>query len=168
MKTDRRGWTRKTLDLLASWVWLAAVGVTVLETVGCAGVSTTPTPISVSVTISPILATVAAGGTQQFSAVVQNTSNTAVTWQVNGMTGGNATVGTISSSGLYTASVLVALPVLVLAAVGVTVFETVGCAGVATTPTPITVSVTISPTSATVAAGGTQQFSAVVQNTSNT
>src|SRR2546429_4756964 len=46
MKTDRRGWTRKTLDLLASWVWLAAVGVTVLETVGCAGVSTTPTPIS--------------------------------------------------------------------------------------------------------------------------
>src|SRR5207249_2880690 len=103
MKTDRRGWTRKTLDLLASWVWLAAVGVTVLETVGCAGVSTTPTPISVSVTISPILATVAAGGTQQFSAVVQNTSNTAVTWQVNGVTGGNATVGTISSSGLYTA-----------------------------------------------------------------
>src|SRR5207244_11472846 len=97
MKTDRRGWTRKTLDLLASWVWLAAVGVTVLETVGCAGVSTTPTPISVSVTISPILATVAAGGTQQFSAVVQNTSNTAVTWQVNGVTGGNATVGTISS-----------------------------------------------------------------------
>src|SRR2546429_9861771 len=64
MKTDRRGWTRKTLDLLASWVWLAAVGVTVLETVGCAGVSTTPTPISVSVTISPILATVAAGGTR--------------------------------------------------------------------------------------------------------
>src|SRR5216117_2738657 len=103
MKTDRRGWTRKTLDLLASWVWLAAVGVTVLETVGCAGVSTTPTPISVSVTISPILATVAAGGTQQFTATVQNTSNTAVTWQVNGVTGGNATVGTISSSGLYTA-----------------------------------------------------------------
>src|SRR5205807_12859 len=113
MKTDRRGWTRKTLDLLASWVWLAAVGVTVLETVGCAGVSTTPTPISVSVTISPILATVAAGGTQQFSAVVQNTSNTAVTWQVNGVTGGNATVGTISSSGLYTAPGVVPNPATV-------------------------------------------------------
>src|SRR5256884_5453723 len=39
---------------------------------------------TVSVTISPTSATVAAGGTQQFSAVVQNTSNTAVTWQVNG------------------------------------------------------------------------------------
>src|SRR5205807_2945980 len=104
MKTDRRGWTRKTLDLLASWVWLAAVGVTVLETVGCAGVSTTPTPISVSVTISPILATVAAGGTQQFSAVVQNTSNTAVTWQVNGVTGGNATHSTRPNSSQHAAS----------------------------------------------------------------
>src|SRR5207253_3755042 len=70
---------------------------------GGAAVVTTTAPNSVSVTISPILATVAAGGTQQFSAVVQNTSNTAVTWQVNGVTGGNATVGTISSSGLYTA-----------------------------------------------------------------
>src|SRR5207253_1347459 len=167
MKTDRRGWTRKTLDLLASWVWLAAVGVTVLETVGCAGVSTTPTPISVSVTISPILATVAAGGTQQFSAVVQNTSNTAVTWQVNGVSGGNATVGAISSSGLYTAPGVVPNPATVTVTFPTRRSSDLGCAGVSTTPTPISVSVTISPTLATVAAGGTQQFSAVVQNTSN-
>src|SRR5207244_2125525 len=156
MKTDRRGWTRKTLDLLASWVWLAAVGVTVLETVGCAGVSTTPTPISVSVTISPILATVAAGGTQQFSAVVQNTSNTAVTWQVNGVTGGNATVGTISSSGLYTAPRVAPTTAVGPAAAVVPADATKAGAAVATTTTPTTVSVTISPTSATVAAGGTQ------------
>src|SRR5439155_16038186 len=55
---------------------------------------------------SPLAAlpiSVGAGGTQQFTATVRNTSNTAVTWQVNGVTGGNATVGTISSSGLYTA-----------------------------------------------------------------
>src|SRR5207302_1845079 len=158
MKTDRRGWTRKTLDLLASWVWLAAVGVTVLETVGCAGVSTTPTPISVSVTISPILATVAAGGTQQFSAVVQNTSNSAVTWQVNGVTGDIPSVATRRSSGLTRETLVLLASWVWLAAVGVTVLETVGCAGVSTTPTPISVSVTISPTSATVAAGGTQQF----------
>src|SRR6266581_129694 len=168
MKTDRRGWTRKTLDLLASWVWLAAVGVTVLETVGCAGVSTTPTPISVSVTISPILATVAAGGTQQFSAVVQNTSNTAVTWQVNGVTGGNATVGTISSSGLYTAPGVVPNPATVTVTAVSQADATKSAAAQVTITTAITVSVTISPTSATVAAGGTQQFSAVVQNTSNT
>ena len=168
MKTDRRGWTRKTLDLLASWVWLAAVGVTVLETVGCAGVSTTPTPISVSVTISPILATVAAGGTQQFSAVVQNTSNTAVTWQVNGVTGGNATVGTISSSGLYTAPGVVPNPATVTVTAVSQADATKSAAAQVTITAATTVSVTISPTSATVAAGGTQQFSAVVQNTSNT
>src|SRR6266571_1197871 len=168
MKTDRRGWTRKTLDLLASWVWLAAVGVTVLETVGCAGVSTTPTPISVSVTISPILATVAAGGTQQFSAAVQNTSNTAVTWQVNGGTGGNATIGTISSSGLYTAPGVVPNPATVTVTAVSQADATKSAAAQVTITAATTVSVTISPTSATVAAGGTQQFSAVVQNTSNT
>src|SRR6202008_845892 len=58
---------------------------------------------AVSVTIAPLLATVAVGGTQQFTATVQNTSNTAVTWQVNGVTGGNATVGTISGSVVFTA-----------------------------------------------------------------
>src|SRR6266480_4591326 len=168
MKTDRRGWTRKTLDLLASWVWLAAVGVTVLETVGCAGVSTTPTPISVSVTISPTSATVAAGGTQQFSAVVQNTSNTAVTWQVNGVTGGNATVGAISSSGLYTAPGVVPNPATVTVTAVSQADATKSAAAQVTITAATTVSVTISPTSATVAAGGTQQFSAVVQNTSNT
>jgi len=139
-----------------------------LETVGCAGVSTTPTPISVSVTISPILATVAAGGTQQFSAVVQNTSNTAVTWQVNGVTGGNATVGTISSSGLYTAPGVVPNPATVTVTAVSQADATKSAAAQVTITATTTVSVTISPTSATVAAGGTQQFSAVVQNTSNT
>src|SRR5438105_619695 len=113
MQTDSCGWKRKTLDLLASWVWLAGVGVSVLEIIGCAGVLTTKTTISVSVTASPTSATVAPGGTQQFTAMVQNTSNTAVTWQVNGMTGGNATVGTISSSGLYTAPGVVPNPATV-------------------------------------------------------
>jgi hypothetical protein len=43
------------------------------------------------------------GSTQQFTATVKGTSNTAVTWSVNGVSGGNSTVGTISSTGLYTA-----------------------------------------------------------------
>ncbi len=103
MKTDGCGCKRKTIGPLASCVWLATVAMSILELFGCTGVTTTQTPIPVIVTISPTSATVAAGGTQQFTATVQNTSNTAVTWQVNGVTGGNATVGTISSSGLYTA-----------------------------------------------------------------
>src|SRR5256886_1470634 len=103
MKTDGRGCKRKTIDHLASCIWLAGVAMTILGPIGCTGVSTTRTPVPVSVTISPISATVAVGGTQQFTATVQNTSNTVVTWQVNGVMGGNATVGTISSSGLYAA-----------------------------------------------------------------
>ncbi len=59
------------------------------------------TPVAVAVT--PSTASLKVGGTQAFSAAVTNTSNTAVTWQVNGVTGGNSTVGTISSAGLYTA-----------------------------------------------------------------
>jgi hypothetical protein len=34
---------------------------------------------------------------------VTNTSNTSVTWRVNGILGGNSTFGTISASGLYRA-----------------------------------------------------------------
>src|SRR5207248_1110404 len=55
---------------------------------------TTP-PATVAVAISPTSASLQAGGTQQFTATVTGTTNTAVTW--------SATGGTISSSGLYTA-----------------------------------------------------------------
>jgi uncharacterized protein (DUF1800 family) len=42
------------------------------------------------------------GSTVQLSATVTNTSNTAVTWQVNGVAGGSSATGTISATGLYT------------------------------------------------------------------
>ena len=43
-------------------------------------------------------------GTQQFTAtVVGNGTNTAVTWQVNGVTGGSRTLGFISATGFYVA-----------------------------------------------------------------
>jgi serine protease len=58
-------------------------------------------PVSVSVT--PGTVTLTAGGTQAFSATLTNTINMTVTWKVNGVTGGNSSVGTISSSGVYTA-----------------------------------------------------------------
>jgi uncharacterized protein (DUF1800 family) len=41
------------------------------------------------------------GSTAQLTASVTNTTNTAVTWQVNGITGGSSAVGTISAAGLY-------------------------------------------------------------------
>jgi hypothetical protein len=66
--------------------------------------STTVTiTLIISVTVAPPSATVPAGATQQFTATVENTANTSVTWKVNDITGGNSTLGTITTGGLYTA-----------------------------------------------------------------
>ena len=68
-----------------------------------AGPVACPAPI-VAISLSPVVATVRAGGsTQAFSASVANAGNTGVTWYVNDVQGGNAVVGTVSSTGLYAA-----------------------------------------------------------------
>jgi hypothetical protein len=54
---------------------------------------------AVTVTVSPSSAAVLPGGTQQFSASVNNATNQSVTWSVQE----GASGGTINSSGLYTA-----------------------------------------------------------------
>src|SRR5438477_1618561 len=54
-----------------------------------------------TVTVSPSTASVPVSTTKQFTATV--TPPGPVTWSVNGLSGGNATVGTISATGLYTA-----------------------------------------------------------------
>ncbi len=47
-------------------------------------------------------------GSQAFTATVANTMDDSVTWEVNGIAGGNPSVGTISSAGVYTAPATVA------------------------------------------------------------
>jgi len=113
----------------------------------------------VAVSLSPTTATLYGGQTQQFAAAVTNAGNSAVTWSVTG-------AGTVSSTGLYTA------PASVTTQQTVTVTATsqasstaVASATIALTP-PVAVSV--SPTTGTLYAGQTQQFSAAVVNSSNT
>ena len=53
--------------------------------------------------ISPTNATVKTGQTQQFTATVNGTIVSNANWFVNGIAGGNATIGTITPFGLYTA-----------------------------------------------------------------
>lgn len=67
---------------------------------GAGGVQepTPPPPPSATITVTPGTASVAAGATQQFTA-----AGGTVTWSVNGVAGGNSTVGTVSAAGLYTA-----------------------------------------------------------------
>ena len=65
--------------------------------------NTPPSGSSVTVAVSPSSANVRIGATQSFSATVTGSTNTSVTWQVNGVEGGSAATGTINSSGLYIA-----------------------------------------------------------------
>ena len=59
--------------------------------------------VSIGVAVTPAAQTLDVSQTQQFTAAVAGSSNHTVTWFVNGVAGGNSTVGTIDSSGLYTA-----------------------------------------------------------------
>ena len=89
----------------------AALFSLLMSSCGGGGSSSTPPPAqAVLVSISPTTAPVMVDGTQQFTATVSNTTNTAVTWSVNTTNGGSSTLGTVSSSGLYTGPDLVPSP----------------------------------------------------------
>jgi len=70
---------------------------------GSASITVTASSSNITVMVSPGAPTVPDFGTKQFSAVVNGTSNTAVTWEVNGTPGGSLQFGFISSSGLFVA-----------------------------------------------------------------
>jgi parallel beta-helix repeat protein len=88
---------RSLLRLVFAGTLLVAV-----SACGGGGSPSTP-PQSVTVKLSSSSSSVLIGNTQQLTVTVTGTSNTAVTWSVNGIPAGNATAGTISSAGLYTA-----------------------------------------------------------------
>jgi serine protease len=72
------------------------------------------TPATIQVAVCPATDSIQAGGSAQtFTATLGNTSNTAVTWEVNGAIGGSATTGTISTSGVYTPPAAVPTPATV-------------------------------------------------------
>jgi serine protease len=120
---------------------------------------------AVQVAACPGTISVPVAATQTFTASLANTTNTAVNWEVGGVAGGNATVGTISSSGLYTAPNTVPSPATVtVTAVSAADSSAQGSAQV--TITPITVSV--SPTTASVQVNNVQTFTASVGNSTNT
>jgi hypothetical protein len=70
---------------------------------GGAGSSVPPPTGHIAVTVASISFPLGVGSNYQFAATVTGSTNTAVNWQVNGIAGGNATVGTIDSTGLYIA-----------------------------------------------------------------
>lgn len=69
------------------------------------GSVTTTTPFTIAgLRVTPSFARIDFGQSGQFTAqVFPSTLDQAVTWSVNGVTGGNASTGTISAAGIYTA-----------------------------------------------------------------
>lgn len=90
---------------MRSWGLVTLAAVCLLLS-GCGGgTSSVVQPViqpPVSVTVSPRAVGLTFTQAQQFSAVVQNSNDSRVNWTVDGVSGGDATTGTISSSGLYT------------------------------------------------------------------
>jgi hypothetical protein len=71
---------------------------------GCNGISAgSPPTATVRVSISPAQVSLVAGQSQQFSATVSGTPNAKIVWAVDGIVGGNSSVGTLLTTGLYTA-----------------------------------------------------------------
>ncbi|HNB74323.1 MAG TPA: hypothetical protein PLS70_24605, partial [Acidobacteriota bacterium] len=136
---------------------------------GPAGATSTPRLIEfgqgITVTITPSTAMVAPAAQQQFTANVSGTTNTTVYWYV---TGGSAN-GTITSSGLYKApNSAPASPVTIRAVCAVNSERSATATVTVTNGAPQTISVSISPTSASVQINAQQQFTASVTGTANT
>ncbi len=121
-------------------------------------------PPAINVSISPTAASLSPGQAKQFIASVTGTSNPAVAWYVNDMPGGSPTVGTVSSSGVYTAP-QGGPSFATVKALSVADSTKFAQAGVTITP-PVTVAV--APTIASIQLGQTQQFAATVSGTPNT
>ena len=163
---------------------LAVVVPSLFTLAACGGGSGGATKIT-SISISPTTATVPVNTTSQFVATVKlsnssTTTNTTVTWEVNGVAGGTSSTGTIAPSttdvqvGIYTAP-SVAPGGTDNGMVDVTAVATQ--LGTSTTTTPETITsntavvtvgagtgLAITPTTTTVPAGGSHQFTATLNS----
>jgi hypothetical protein len=64
----------------------------------------------VAVAVTPPTAMVRTGNLQAFTATVTGAPDPSVTWTVDGVDGGNSTVGTIAANGAYTAPLVLPTP----------------------------------------------------------
>jgi Putative Ig domain len=113
---------------------------------------------TVSITVSPMSASLASGSSQQFSAVVSGSSNKGVTW--------TSTAGSVSNGGLFTAPNVSSSTNVMVTATSAADSTKKATAIVAVAAPGI--SITVSPTSASLTSGNTKQFAARVQGTTNT
>ena len=119
---------------------------------------------NISVNVLPATATLPTGGTQTFTANVSGAggASTGVNWSVNGIAGGNSTVGTVAANGADTAIYTAPAVPPASGAVTVTASSQADSAKSGSASVTITCSATnsITPGTASVALGATQTFTA--------
>ncbi|HYL83111.1 MAG TPA: hypothetical protein VE263_02660 [Candidatus Angelobacter sp.] len=128
---------------------------------GTAGVGTPPPPPpSITVTVTPVASSVVLGNQLRLTATVTNTTDTSVSWSVNAIAGGNATVGTITPAGVYTAPADLPSPTNVQVTATSHADPTKSGSAPVTVTSDITLSLTPNP--ASVELGAMQAFQAAV------
>jgi hypothetical protein len=136
---------------------------------GCGGlVGSVPSqlpPSSITVTVVPATASILLGDPLTFTATVANTSNTAVSWSVNAIPGGNATIGTIDADGVYTAPANLPSPASVSVEATSAADNSKNSIGLVTIASGISVSV--SPQTMLVELGASRPFTATVNSAGN-
>ncbi|MGB5081498.1 MAG: hypothetical protein WBO23_12230, partial [Burkholderiales bacterium] len=132
--------------------------------IGSASVTVTFAAPATGVTVTPATASISTLQTQQFTATVLNNSNQAVTWRVDGIVGGNAGVGAISTGGLYSPPSSAGAHAVTATSVADPTQS--GSASITVTLPPA-IGVTVTPVTATISTLQTQQFTATVANNSN-
>ena len=128
----------------------------------------------IAVTISPTVKSLALGATQLFTATLSGTTNTALIWTVNGVVNGSSTQGTLTActsvvprTCLYTAPPM-NVPSPNPALIKVTSAADPGKSKTANVTVTDSIVVTLTPSSKSLALGGTQLFTATISNTTNT
>ncbi len=133
---------------------------------GAALVKVTPSNGKVAVSISPVNLQISTGSTQQFVSGVTGTSDPSVGWTVNGILGGSSVVGTIDSTGFYTAPSVVPNPAFVTVTATSAVQTSSSSSATVTISSPSS-TVNVSPGSTSIWAASTAQFSASTSGNAN-
>jgi hypothetical protein len=129
-------------------------------------------PPAITVTLSPAIASVQAGGTQTFTVTVANDSqNTGVTWALSGIGCTAAACGSLSAttgtSVTYTApTTMPTPPTVIVSATSVADTTKLAAATITITAPPAPISVSVAPPAPSVQVGGTQALTATVANDS--
>jgi len=122
--------------------------------------------------LTPSSMTLPSSGTQQFSTTVSGGNNATVVWSLEDSSGaghgeGDASVGTITGAGFYTAPIVASggSPELIIVSAAAAADTSIArTAAVTINPLPSAIIVTVTPSAVCVATGQPQAFSATVVN----